>query len=508
MHDFWGIHWQRTHPDDEWDGEYIRRFQPVSIKLFQPEWSNKMFCDWLLSQAPSSTYFIIRDHALSEQKADMYTAPSATGQRHAREFAEKISHGRFHLPLNRCYFEGVNEPDTNAYWSEINSYWMAFILEASRNGMKASAFSFGTGHPSTVGRQSHTPVDYSHYSKAVDLLLQNGGHLNIHLYGSATNIAVPGHLTRWSNCPWPVPVDITEFGVDAGVDKGGDIRGYKAFDQTSKPEDYVNYLDFQQQKARENLGKLTCKSIMPFTFDHAQPWGTFDIRRDVANLMASRREWRKPSTGGSVNIPIVVKPGPVEPPPSPVPLPAGALDPILVAAIIEVESGGKGFNPDGSLKIRFEAHIFKSELKNDPLFDQHFRLPASDRYNAEYFHDGLWKKIHASQGDEYRAFVIAQRLNDNATHRSTSFGVGQIMGFNALRVGYSSAKAMAESFWKGEPSQYAALFNYFLTDAALLTAMRNKDWRRVVQLYNGVGLEGIYLPRLRAAYERYGGRWE
>ncbi|MDR2077148.1 MAG: N-acetylmuramidase family protein [Desulfovibrio sp.] len=55
------------------------------------------------------------------------------------------------------------------------------------------------------------------------------------------------------------------------------------------------------------------------------------------------------------------------------------LEPCAVKAVVEVESGGSGFLPDGRVKILFEGHVFFRELSkrnmithdNQPLFKMH-----------------------------------------------------------------------------------------------------------------------------------------
>lgn len=183
----------------------------------------------------------------------------------------------------------------------------------------------------------------------------------------------------------------------------------------------------------------------------------------------------------------------------------GVLDPRAVAAILDVESGGRGFGPDGSLLIRFETHIFRRELGNDALWARHFQH-GSPIWTGQKFRRSEsepWQEVHTgNQASEWAAFNLARMLHDEAAYRSISMGAPQVMGFNAQRVGYPTARAMFDAFGKSLAHQLAGFFNYFLSDPALYRALLARDWRTIALKYNGPGQADHYAALLKAAYER------
>lgn len=302
----WGLHWQRQHQDNREDFEHIERMGYHSFKIFEKEWRNRDFCAGLLSAARKDALFIARDHPLSEQKEDMYKDPQGTGVRHAQEWAQKVREGNVHLPLERTYFQGINEPDSNHAFKAIDIYTEAYIIELAKHGLRGAGWVFGTGHPSTVGRDPKAGVDWSHYRTSAAVLSEHDGIACFHAYGAHNDFKWDNHLARWATCPYPLTAIIDEFGIDYGVVEHMNLQGWRAF---ISPEAYVKWLDQAQAGVLNRLyalaGALKVHSFQIFTFDHAQPWGTFDIRWEVARLMES--------------YPWSVVPEHVEPPPPPKP---------------------------------------------------------------------------------------------------------------------------------------------------------------------------------------------
>lgn len=190
--------------------------------------------------------------------------------------------------------------------------------------------------------------------------------------------------------------------------------------------------------------------------------------------------------------------------PQPQPMPTGILDPRVLQAILAIESGGRTHGENGKPIIRLEAHIFKTKLGNDGLWAQHFRTDPNKPWLLQEWRshvDKPWTKLHTgSQADEYAALSLALSLAQEAAYQSISMGAGQIMGFNHARIGYPSATAMFKAF-QSAPVQTIGFINFFLSDAKLVEAMRNKDWRRIAALYNGSGAIDTYAPLLQKAYE-------
>lgn len=201
-------------------------------------------------------------------------------------------------------------------------------------------------------------------------------------------------------------------------------------------------------------------------------------------------------------LPKPVEPAPSVPQPS-TPMAAGIIDPRVAQAILQIESGGRTHGENGKPLIRFEAHIFKTKLGNNALWAQYFKTDLDRPWLSQEWRshiDKPWTKLHTgSQGDEYAALSLAQSLAPEAAYQSISMGAGQLMGFNHARLGYPSAQAMFKAFQDAQV-QTIAFINFFLSDAKLMEAMRNKDWREIAKRYNGAGAVDTYAPLLEKAY--------
>jgi hypothetical protein len=133
------------------------------------------------------------------------------------------------------------------------------------------------------------------------------------------------------------------------------------------------------------------------------------------------------------------------------------------AAILAVESSGKGIGSDGKLLIRFEPGIFKKYTN--------IAVVASHKNNAA----------------EHQTFTEACKLDKEAAYKSISMGIGQVMGFNAKRVGYANAEEMFNTFGQSLEAQIAAVFKFIATDSKLLDAAKTDDFATFAYKYNGSG---------------------
>lgn len=495
-----GLHWIREHPDRE-DLPHVERMQYRSVKLFGNAWSNADFCHELLAVLPKDAYILARDHPLSEQKEDLWRDPIGTGRRHADEWADKVRTGRYHMPTDRTFFLGINEPDATAGdRAAIDRYTVAFLDRLQAHGLRGGAFNFSTGHPRTVDGTEYSAPDYTVFEDSHQAIVR-GHHIGVaHIYGTAAVPLAPGHYDRLRACPWQdVQWVIGEFGIDEHVIGGGPHYGYQV-PYAGQLENYVGWLD----GAILGINDPRIHSYQVFTYDFSKPWDTFDIHPIRRALESMTWAHAASVPDNTVHIPVVVKPPDSAPPAQP-----SILDPNVLMAILDIESGA-AFGEGGRLVVRFEAHIFKAQLANDDLFSRHFKIAPSQPWAQPQYYRAVeaapWAEIHTGQqASEWDALNVAQRLNDTAALRSTSMGRPQIMGFNAGRVGYVSARAMFDAFARradGEAAQVIAFLNYMLSDAELVRAVKERDWRTIARAYNGAGGVDVYAPRLEAAYKK------
>jgi hypothetical protein len=167
------------------------------------------------------------------------------------------------------------------------------------------------------------------------------------------------------------------------------------------------------------------------------------------------------------------------------------IDYASLMAFISVESGGKGFI-NGRIVIQFEPSWFKKK--------------------APFAPSGLWSinKVE-NQEAEYKAFSDAFRKNANAAMQSTSWGLGQIMGFHYGRLGFKTVDAMVDAFKASEYQQVKGIVKFIATDPRLLKALQAKNWHLVATYYNGGGYKELaekygrepYNISMEKAYKKY-----
>ncbi len=161
-----------------------------------------------------------------------------------------------------------------------------------------------------------------------------------------------------------------------------------------------------------------------------------------------------------------------------------------VWSILHVETSGCGFMADRRPKILFERHIFSRET--DGSFDgQH-----SDLSNPE-------PGGYGPEATQYDRLAAAIALDEQAALRSASWGIGQIMGFNAKEAGFADIKTMIAAMADSEDNQLVGVAN-FLKHKRLDTALRGHDWRTFAREYNGPKFEeNSYDKKLAAAFAQY-----
>lgn len=267
-----GCHWQREHPDRQ-DMPHIEAMQYKSVKLFKNSWDNADFCRDLLTVLPGDSYILARDHALSEQKEDMWRDAVAAGIDHANQWINKVHSGEYHLPTDRTFFLGINEPDaTNGDRNKIDLYTESFLNRLRDNGLRGGAFNFSTGHPRTVDGTPNTSADYSVFERSHQAIVA-GHHIGVlHIYGTGAVPCAPGHYDRLKACDWlDVEWVVGECAVDEHVIGGGEHFGYQKYFE-GHLNDYCAWIDTLILGVNDSR----IHSYQVFTYDFAHPWSEFD----------------------------------------------------------------------------------------------------------------------------------------------------------------------------------------------------------------------------------------
>ena len=167
------------------------------------------------------------------------------------------------------------------------------------------------------------------------------------------------------------------------------------------------------------------------------------------------------------------------------------LDAIVLTAIIETESSGKGFYGEGSkysnkCLVRFEPDYFEKFAGEKAFFIPLSVSSQEAKGNKEF------------TGRE--AYEKALIQSPGSAIKATSFGLGQIMGFNYERVGFLTLRGFADTMEVNEYEQILALINFITADKLLVEAIRNKNFDVIAGLYNGEKQATYYANKLKTNY--------
>lgn len=170
-----------------------------------------------------------------------------------------------------------------------------------------------------------------------------------------------------------------------------------------------------------------------------------------------------------------------------------------VKAVMEVESNGSGFllNEPAPIrpKILFEGHIF---------YRQTFKPVSQTRPDLSY--KSWTKKYYKGGSAEWTRLLDAMKFDPIAAVKSTSWGLGQVMGFNFSMLGYSTVEEMVIDAHKGEYYQAKQIFKFCQNHPSgrLINALKNKDWRTFAYYYNGSDYaQNQYDLKLKKAYSKH-----
>jgi hypothetical protein len=148
------------------------------------------------------------------------------------------------------------------------------------------------------------------------------------------------------------------------------------------------------------------------------------------------------------------------------------VDPPSLWSLMTVETRGFGFLPDRRLKILFERHIFYKRTQG--------------RFST--LHPDISSSLAGGYmgGDaEYQRLSKAMALDARAALESASWGLGQIMGFNAVKSGYANPDDMVAHFLEGEDQQLQGTLRFIQSNPPLAKAFAGKYWDKVAFFYNG-----------------------
>ena len=179
-------------------------------------------------------------------------------------------------------------------------------------------------------------------------------------------------------------------------------------------------------------------------------------------------------------------------------------------AFVAVESAGSGLTPAGPV-IRLEVHKFWLFAPSSlyPRIDARFRVKGPKPWEGHEWRpfatEGEWWPMHQpgdrGQRNEHVALEVAKSIDADAAIRATSYGLGQVLGDNWRRLGFTST-ADFERMQSTEYGQIVTMGRFIAADATLLKALRGLDFVTAARRYNGGGQVDEYARRLADAYRK------
>ena len=158
---------------------------------------------------------------------------------------------------------------------------------------------------------------------------------------------------------------------------------------------------------------------------------------------------------------------------------------------MEVEAKRCGFLSDRRPIILFERHKFHQ--KTGGRFSQSHPEVSSKTAGG----------YGAGGAHQYSRLEQASRLDSEAAIWSTSWGLGQVMGFNATTAGFPDQRTMVQLMCSSEDHQFDAMIRFIISQG-LDKPLRVANWSSFASGYNGVGYHiNSYDERLRGAYQRF-----
>jgi hypothetical protein len=160
-------------------------------------------------------------------------------------------------------------------------------------------------------------------------------------------------------------------------------------------------------------------------------------------------------------------------------------------AVLTVETAGCGFLSDRRPAILFERHVFHEQTSG--RFDK--KAPdLSHPTGGGYGPSGT---------NQHERLARAVALDRKAALNSTSWGLGQVMGFNAKLVGFPDVEAMVTAMQISEDDQLRAMFG-FIKAGKLHTVLQRRDWKTFARRYNGPQFaKNEYDAKLASAFGRF-----
>lgn len=151
------------------------------------------------------------------------------------------------------------------------------------------------------------------------------------------------------------------------------------------------------------------------------------------------------------------------------------IDESRLHAVAEVEARGSGYDSAGRLIALYEPHIAYKYTKD----------PVRAKLVAAGIAYPKWQRNYPKTSYD-RIDQCAAIAGDEIAAMSTSFGMGQCMGFNHAMLGFPTALSMVQWLAQSEANQIEGIVK-FAQARGIFNALKNGDWATFAKGYNGDG---------------------
>ena len=288
----------------EADLRYAEDLGPAAAKIVDPD---PAVVRRVLAALDTNGVCVLRDHPLSEQKADMARDPIGTGRRHAIDWITKLTTGRFAEfgKDRRIVVCGINEPDVHNQAEEQNvyQYTKIFLETLTANNVRALALNLSVGWPRNSGPE--TPPIWDTFMPLEPIINAGNHFLCVHEYWYPDVKSAWGwYGNRIGKCPMSVPIIIGECGYTRQLANLPQPWGWRG---NLNPATYAEQLWYYHDNVDKNVF-----AIMPFTTGYASAdWESKDTQPAHADILGRVRAYSWPALWPVPKTPVEP---PVDPP--------------------------------------------------------------------------------------------------------------------------------------------------------------------------------------------------
>lgn len=170
-------------------------------------------------------------------------------------------------------------------------------------------------------------------------------------------------------------------------------------------------------------------------------------------------------------------------------------DSAALQSVLQVETGGAGYDHNNRPKALFEPHLFYATLTTNPA-----KQATAVAQGLAYPKWGT-KPYPA---DSYPHIAMACAIDQELALRSTSWGLPQVLGSNFKVCGYTSAVAMVQAFISGGEDEQLFAMAKFIVGKNLAKPLASHEWATFAKGYNGSGYaKNHYDTKLAQAYTTF-----